>query len=162
TTVKDYLDQAAKAKPGKVLDAADNFAVAGEHRGVMYYTIGQKKGLGLTRSHLERYVIELRADTNEVVVGTREMCHWSGLEADRRNFLVDDEGLPTQVQAQVRYRQKPEPATLTLLDDQRFRLDFEDPQFAVAVGQSAVIYDGERLLGGGVIRARVRSEERRV
>lgn len=155
TTVKDYLDQAAKAKPGKVLDAADNFAVAGEHRGVMYYTIGQKKGLGLTRSHLERYVIELRADTNEVVVGTREMCHWSGLEADRRNFLVDDEGLPTQVQAQVRYRQKPEPATLTLLDDQRFRLDFEDPQFAVAVGQSAVIYDGERLLGGGVIRDRV-------
>ncbi len=155
TTVKDYLDQAAKAQPGKVLDAADGYSVAGEHRGVMYYTIGQKKGLGLTRSHLERYVIELRADTNEVIVGTRDMCHWGGLVADRRNFLVSDDLVPGQVQAQVRYRQKPEPATLTLLADQRFRLDFHDPQFAVAVGQSAVVYQDERLLGGGVIRERL-------
>jgi len=154
TTVKDYLDQAAKAQPGQVLDAADDYSVAGEHRGVMYYTIGQKKGLGLKRSHLERYVIELRADTNEVVVGTRDMCHWTGLEASRSNFLVADELLPSRVQAQVRYRQKPEAATLTLLPDQRFRLDFDDPQFAVAVGQSAVIYDDERLLGGGVIATR--------
>ena len=75
--------------------------------------------------------------------------------ADRRNFLVSDDLVPGQVQAQVRYRQKPEPATLTLLDDQRFRLDFHDPQFAVAVGQSAVVYQDERLLGGGVIRERL-------
>ena len=154
TTVKDYLEQATKAKPGQVLDAADGYSVAGQHRGVMYYTIGQKKGLGLTHSHLERYVIELRADTNEVIVGTREMCHWRGLEADRRNFLLEDGLVPTRVQAQVRYRQTPEPARLTLLEDDRFRLDFDDPQFAVAVGQSAVIYDGDRLLGGGVIRQR--------
>lgn len=154
TTVKAYLEEAAKAEPGKVLDAADDFRVAGEHRGTIYYTIGQKRGLGLTHSHLERYVIELRPDTNEVVVGTREMCHWRSLEADRRNFLVADELMPGRVEAQVRYRQQPEPATLTLLDGDRFRLDFDDPQFAVAAGQSAVIYQGERLLGGGVIRTR--------
>ncbi len=155
TTVKDYLAQAAKAVPGQILDAADGHAVAGEHRGVMFYTIGQKKGLGLRQSHLERFVIELRAETNEVVVGTRDMCHWRGLEAARSNFLVPDEQLPTRVQAQVRYRQTPEAATLTLLDEQRFRLEFDDPQFAVANGQSAVIYDGERLLGGGVIKLRL-------
>ncbi len=154
TTVKDYLTAAAEAKPGKVLDAADGFREAGQHRGVMFYTIGQKKGLGLYRSHLERYVVELRAHTNEVVVGTREMCHWGSLEAGRRNFLLDDELLPTRVQAQVRYRQQPEPATLTLLDGQRFRLEFDEPQFAVAEGQSAVVYDGDRLLGGGVIERR--------
>lgn len=155
TTVKDYLDQAAKAQPGNVLDAADDYKVVGEHRGVMYYTIGQKKGLGLRRSHLERYVTELRADTNEVVVGTREMCHWGGLEASRRNFLLEDSLMPSKVQAQVRYRQKPEAATLTVQEGDRFRLEFDDPQFAVAVGQSAVIYDGDRLLGGGVIRSRL-------
>ena len=141
---------------GRVLDAADDYREAGTHRGIVYYTIGQKKGLGLEQSHLERYVIELRPETNEVVVGTREMCHWGSLMADRRNFLTDEEGLPQRVEAQVRYRQKPEPATLTLEGEDRFRLDFDDPQFAVAVGQSAVIYQGDRLLGGGVIRERHR------
>ncbi len=154
TTVKDYLNSTVEARPGKVLDAADGYSEAGEHRGVMYYTIGQKKGLGLRRSHLERYVIDLRADTNEVVVGTRDMCFWSELVADRRNFLFDEGRLPARVQAQVRYRQQPEPATITLLDGGRFKLQFDDPQFAVAVGQSAVVYDGDRLLGGGVIRER--------
>ena len=65
-----------------------------------------------------------------------------------------DEDAPRRVMAQVRYRQTPEPATLTLLDDDRFELVFDDPQFAVAVGQSAVVYQGDRLLGGGVIRER--------
>jgi tRNA-specific 2-thiouridylase len=154
TTVKAYLDEATKAKPGPIVDASDGHAVVGEHRGVVYYTIGQKKGLGLYKSHLERYVIDLMAETNEVVVGTREMCRWRGLEANRRNFLTDDEHVPSRVEAQVRYRQKPEPATLTLLDGDAFRLEFDDPQFAVAKGQSAVIYAGDRLLGGGVITAR--------
>lgn len=154
TTVKDYLNEAADARPGPVVDAADGERVVGEHRGVMYYTVGQKRGLGLKSSHLERYVIELRAESNEVVVGTRDMCHWSGLTADRRNFLLPDGELPERVEAQVRYRQRPEPARLTLLEGDRFRLDFDDPQFAVAVGQSAVVYQGDRLLGGGVIRER--------
>ncbi len=155
-TVKEYLDEVAEAEPGAVLDATDGFKVVGEHRGVMYYTVGQKRGLGLRSSHLERYVLELRADTNEVVVGTREMCHWRGLVADRRNLLLEDGLVPERVQAQVRYRQRPEPARLTLLEGDRFRLEFDDPQFAVAVGQSAVLYEGDRLLGGGVIRERER------
>ncbi len=154
TTVKAYLEEAARAAPGNVVDASDGYAVVGEHRGVMFYTIGQKRGLGLYKSHLERYVLELRADTNEVVIGTREMCHWRTLEAGLRNFLTAEELLPKRVQAQVRYRQQPEAATLTLVDGDRFRLEFDEPQFAVATGQSAVVYDGERLLGGGVIASR--------
>ncbi len=151
TTVKDYLAAALEPRPGDVLDAADGFRVAGRHDGFARFTIGQRKGLGLFRSHLERYVIELRPETNEVVVGTREMCHWRRLVADRRNFLCDEGALPDRVMAQVRYRQAPEPATLRLRDGDRFELVFDEPQFAVACGQSAVVYDGDRLLGGGVI-----------
>ncbi|HRP47498.1 MAG TPA: tRNA 2-thiouridine(34) synthase MnmA [Trueperaceae bacterium] len=154
TTVKAYLEEVTRAVPGKVVDASDGYREVGDHKGVAYYTIGQKRGLGLRQSHLERYVIELRSETNEVVVGTRDMCHWRNLEATRGNFLVEEEHLPKRVEAQVRYRQRPEPATLTLLGAERFRLEFDDPQFAVATGQSAVIYSGERLLGGGVISSR--------
>ncbi|HZW28387.1 MAG TPA: tRNA 2-thiouridine(34) synthase MnmA [Trueperaceae bacterium] len=156
TTVKDYLAAALQPRPGDVLDAADGYEVAGRHDGVARFTIGQRKGLGLKRSHLERYVIELRPETNEVVVGTKEMCHWPRLVAERRNFLCAEDDLPDRVMAQVRYRQAPEPATLRLLDGDRFELVFDEPQFAVAVGQSAVVYSGDRLLGGGVIAERHR------
>lgn len=162
TTVKSYLKDALDSLPavgpngerGEVIDASDDYKVVGHHDGVALFTIGQRKGLGLFHSHLERYVIELRADTNQVVVGEKNLCQWPRLVAGRRNLLVADEDAPRRVMAQVRYRQTPEPATLTLLDDDRFELVFDDPQFAVAVGQSAVLYDGERLLGGGVIQER--------
>lgn len=152
-TVQAYLAERAKAVPGPVIDASQDGAVVGEHRGVMFYTIGQKRGLGLWHSHLERFVLDLRAADNTVVVGPKEMCHWSGLSVDRMNLLLEPDMVPRRVSAQVRYRQDPEPATLTF-EGEGFRLDFDEPQFAVTVGQSAVIYEGERLLGGGVIRQR--------
>lgn len=154
TTVKDYLQANSATEPGDVIDAADGGAVAGRHQGATLYTIGQRKGLGLFKSHLERYVIEVRPDVNQVVVGTKDMCRWRSLTAGRASFLALPEELPRRVMAQVRYRQTPEPATLTPLDDERFELTFDEPQFAVALGQSAVLYDGERLLGGGVIGGR--------
>ena len=89
-----------------------------------------------------------------MIVGPRAHCHSGGLVAERRNLLLDDEALPSRVMAQVRYRHRPVPATVTLEGDDRFALHFDDPQFAVTVGQSAVLYDGDRLLGGGVIRER--------
>jgi tRNA-specific 2-thiouridylase len=152
-TVRGYLQDASRERPGPVVDASQGDAVVGEHRGVQFYTIGQKKGLGLWKSHLERFVIDLRPEDNTVVVGPREMCFWSGLTAERGNFLVDEAKLPRQVNAQVRYRQTPVPAMLTATGD-GFQLDFEEPQFAVTIGQSAVLYQGDRLLGGGVIRRR--------
>ncbi len=154
TTVKDYLQAHTTTVPGDVLDAADCYAVAGRHQGATLYTIGQRKGLGLRHSHLERYVIEVRPDSNEVVVGTKEMCQWRTLTTARSNFLAHPDELPERVLAQVRYRQTPEPAALKLLDDERFELTFDRPQFAVALGQSAVLYAGDRLLGGGVIASR--------
>jgi tRNA-uridine 2-sulfurtransferase len=153
-TVGAYLREHAATAPGPVVDASRGREVVGEHGGVALYTIGQKRGLGLWKSHEPRFVIELEPATNTVVVGTREMCHWRELEAGRMNLLCRDDELPERVLAQVRYRQEPQPATLERLAEERFRLRFDEPQFAVTVGQSAVLYDGERLLGGGVIERR--------
>lgn len=153
TTVKDYLRDNTEARPGPVLDACDGGRVIGEHQGIQYYTIGQRKGLNLHHSHLERFVIELRAEDNAVIVGSKEMCQWNGLKAERLNLLCDPSEVPERVLAQVRYRQDPVPARVSLSDD-GFELEFDEPMFAVAPGQSAVLYDGDRLLGGGVIKER--------
>jgi len=153
-TVREHLAEHLTERPGPVVDESLGGEVVGEHRGVAFYTIGQKRGLGLWKSHRPRWVIELDAASNTVVVGPREACAWSALVAERANWLLDPGDLPTRVLAQVRYRQAPEPATLEVIDGARFSLRFDDPQFAVAVGQSAVVYDGERLLGGGVIMRR--------
>lgn len=153
-STRSYLEDFSAAKPGPILDACDGFREIGRHQGIQFFTIGQRKGLGLHHSHLVRFVIELRPEDNAVVVGSREMCHWRRLEAGRANFLLDRDKLPERVLAQTRYRQKPVPATLELAGEDGFTLTFDEPVFAVALGQSAVIYQGERLLGGGVIAAR--------
>jgi len=153
TSVKDYLKDTTEVKPGPIVDASDGDKVIGEHQGIQYYTVGQKKGLNLYHSHLERFVIDLRAEDNAVVVGTRDMCRWDSLKADTVNLLLDSEHLPERVMAQVRYRQTPVPASVKL-DGNSFVLEFDEPMFAVAPGQSAVLYEGDRLLGGGVIRER--------
>jgi tRNA-specific 2-thiouridylase len=154
TSVKDHLLEHTDVRPGPIIDAADGDRVIGEHQGIQFYTIGQKRGLGLFNSHLQRYVLELRAADNAVIVGTREQCHWSALTAGTMNLLCEPAELPERVQAQVRYRQKPVHASVELRGDDGFELVFDEPLFAVTLGQSAVLYDGSRLLGGGVITGR--------
>lgn len=153
TSVKDYLDEFSQINTGPIYDACDDMKKIGEHKGIQFYTIGQRKGLGLYHSHLVRFVIDLRAEDNAVIVGSREMCQWTSLSAHKVNFFIDADRLPTRVLAQTRYRQTPVPAVLTVKDD-TFRLEFDKPVFAVTLGQSAVLYDGDRLLGGGVITQR--------
>ncbi len=150
TSVKDYLRDNTEARPGPVLDAADGFSEVGRHDGIQYFTIGQRKGLNLVKSHLDRVVIELRPEDNAVIVGTRDMCMSDTLSAHTVNLLCDPAEVPERVMAQVRYRQAPVPARITMTDE-GFDLEFEQPMFAVSPGQSAVLWDGDRLLGGGVI-----------
>lgn len=153
-SVKNYLNEFSEPNPGPILDACDDFKEIGQHQGIQFYTVGQRKGLGLYHSHLVRFVTDIRAEDNAIVVGSREMCHWQTLSAQRTNFLTDAEKLPKRVMAQTRYRQKPIAATLKLTGEDEFELEFDEPVFAVTVGQSAVLYKGDRLLGGGVIRSR--------
>lgn len=153
-SVRDYLKANSRPSPGPILDAEDGLKQIGEHQGIQFYTIGQRKGLGLYHSHLVRYVIDILPQENAIIVGARERCYWSRLRAYKLNLLVEPERLPKRVLAQTRYRQAPVPATLELTGDDSFELRFERPVFAVTVGQSAVFYEGSRLLGGGVIAAR--------
>ena len=153
-SVKSYLNEFSEPNPGPILDACEDYKEIGQHQGIQFYTVGQRKGLGLYHSHLVRFVIDIRAEDNAIVVGLREMCHWQRLSAGRANFLTDADELPKRVMAQTRYRQRPIPATLNFIGKSEFELEFDEPVFAVTVGQSAVLYDGDRLLGGGVIQDR--------
>ncbi len=153
-SVRGYLNDFSEARPGPILDACDGYKEIGRHQGVQFYTVGQRKGLGLYHSHLARFVLELRAEDAAVIVGSREMCRWRSLEAHKANFLTEPEELPERVLAQTRYRQTPIPARLELRGEDRFALTFDEPVFAVTVGQSAVLYEGSRLLGGGVIQSK--------
>lgn len=148
--LKDFLAGYVPANPGALIDL-ETGDVIGEHNGAQFYTVGQKKGLGLWKSHLERYVVRVDTGRNEVVVGPKAACSWLGLETRETNLLVDAADLPERLEVQVRYRTKPVPARLEELSPGRAVIRLEEPQFAVTPGQSAVFYDGDRLLGGGFI-----------
>ena len=124
---------------------------------------GQREHLTRPRHpHADDVVVADRVDASQpgeelrdqVVVGTREMCRWSGLRAEQVNLLVDPDKLPERVMVQTRYRQQPVAAS-AVLKDGGLELQFDEPMFAVTLGQSAVVYSGDRLLGGGVISERL-------
>lgn len=144
--LKEHLD----TRSGPLVDL-ETGEIVGQHAGTALYTVGQRKGLGLFKSHLDRYVVEVRPQTNEVVVGPRGACSWWGLEAREANWLVDRRDLPEEVSVQVRYRQKPVRARIISHRPEKFVLRFTEPLFAVTPGQSAVVYQEDRLLGGGFI-----------
>ena len=81
--------------------------VVGEHLGTQFYTLGQKKGLGLFQSHLVRHVVHLDVASNTVWVGEYEDCLWTGLRAEGANYLIDLADLPRELEVQVRYRTAP-------------------------------------------------------
>jgi len=144
--LKGFLKERLKPRPGPLVDALTG-EVVGEHEGASLYTLGQRKGLGLYKTHLERYVVDVDPERNVVYVGPKEACYWGGLEGEAENLLAE---LPEEVEVQVRYRTPPVRAKVESLKPLRLR--FQSPVFAVTPGQSAVFYQGERLLGGAVIR----------
>ncbi len=149
---KGFLKARLGARPGPVVDATTG-EVVGAHPGAIFFTVGQKRGLGLFKSHQPRYVVATDPATNTVYVGPREAATARGLAAERPNYLVPPEDWPERVEVQVRHRARPVPARVRRADREGLVLDLEEPAFAVAPGQSAAVYAGEVLLGGGEIRA---------
>ena len=125
--------------------------VLGSHGGVHRYTVGQRKGLGLS-SPIPLYVVGLDAASNSVTVGPREALERRELTASRVNWVA---GTPpsagSRVTAQIRHRHKEAAATITPLGTDRVSLVFDAPQAAVAPGQALVMYQGEEVIGGGWI-----------
>jgi tRNA-specific 2-thiouridylase len=130
---------------GEVVSTAGE--VLGRHPGLEHFTIGQRKGLGMAFGQ-PRYVVRLEPATHRVVVGTKEELARRELTAGGANWLTSP---PPRCEVKIRYRSAAVAATLDLLADDRFAIHFDEPCWAVAPGQAAVCYAGDRLLGGGWI-----------
>lgn len=125
--------------------------VLGRHKGITHYTVGQRKGLGLALGY-PAFVLEIRPETNEVVIGTKEESMTCVLRADRLNFMsVEDLTEPLRVFTKIRYNHKGAWCTIEKTGTDEVTCTFEEPQRAVTPGQAVVFYDGEYVLGGGTI-----------
>ncbi len=131
---------------GKVVDESGK--EVGVHKGFMHYTVGQRKGFDVPLSHVPLYVKEIDAENNKVVVCEKDGIYAESLEAENLNMFTDDVNFDCEVK--VRYRSEKTPATVEIKNGIA-HIKLKNPQFAIAKGQAAVFYDGEKVLGGGYI-----------
>jgi tRNA-specific 2-thiouridylase len=124
----------------------------GEHDGIAFYTVGQRRGLGISGKE-PVYVVEIDAAANNIIVGPHDAVFDESLLADELNWMaISDLREPLRARAQIRYRHEAAPATLHPVEGGRVRVDFDEPQRAVTPGQAVVFYDDhDRVLGGGWI-----------
>ncbi|MFA9463893.1 MAG: tRNA 2-thiouridine(34) synthase MnmA [Velocimicrobium sp.] len=125
--------------------------VIGKHKGISHYTIGQRKGLNLSLGK-PVFVVELRPETNEVVIGDNEEVFHDRLYANQLNFMTIDhlEG-EMKINAKIRYNHQGASATVRMVSEDVMECVFDEPQRAITPGQAVVIYDGDYVLGGGTI-----------
>ena len=135
---------------GNFVDTEGN--ILGRHKGIVHYTIGQRKGLGVTFGK-PMFVIKIDADKNEIVLAEKGAEFSSSLTAGKLNFIpFDAPSEPFRVNAKVRYSAKEAPATVTVTKD-KAEVVFDTPQRAITPGQAVVFYeiDGDNVIGGGII-----------
>jgi tRNA-specific 2-thiouridylase len=153
---KNFLD-AYLAEQGDALpDTAGELvtsdgSVIGEHHGIHQFTVGQRKGLGVaTGSPL--YVIQIKGDTRQVVVGNQEDLYSTTMPVKKINLIsVADLREPMRVQVKIRHRHEPAPAQIEISGTDEMTITFDQPQRAITPGQAAVFYDGDIVVGGGWI-----------
>ncbi len=138
-------------EPGPIMDM--NGKVIGTHRGIYRYTIGQRKRLGIS-SVEPLYVIKIDALKNTIYVGPQEAAKKKEFFVEDLNCLSTQGGFPAHFRASVKVRSmmKDEPATIFQISEETVQVVFDEPQWAPAPGQSAVFYDGDIVIGGGVIK----------
>ena len=138
-----------KTPEGDFVDKEGNYI--GRHKGIIHYTIGQRRGLSIPAAS-RLYVCEISPKTNTVVLGDNADLFSSELEADSVNLIsVDSLAEPKRVTAKIRYRHKEQPATAWQTPDGILHVKFDEPQRAITKGQAVVMYDGDEVVGGGVI-----------
>ena len=125
--------------------------IVGRHNGIIHYTVGQRKGLGVAMGY-PVFVLAIRPETNEVVLGKAEESLSRYVRADRINFMsVEDLKEPKKVWAKIRYNHKGAWCTVERTGEDEILCTFDEPLRAAAPGQAVVLYDGEYVLGGGTI-----------
>lgn len=128
-----------------------NGNVLGRHKGIIRYTVGQRKGLGLSLKE-PMYVAKVDIENNTVVLARDNELYSDSLKANRINLIsVDRIDEPMRITAKIRYRHNEQPATVVQLDDDTISIKFDEPQRAITKGQAVVMYDGEVVVGGGTI-----------
>lgn len=138
-----------KIQPGNFVDQEGN--ILGQHKGIIHYTVGQRKGLGFSLGH-PVFVLEIRPETNEVVIGDNEDSLSYIVRANRINFMsVEDMEGEKKVFAKIRYNHKGAWCTVKKTGEDEILCTFEEPQRAITPGQAVVLYDGDYVFGGGTI-----------
>ncbi|HHZ05950.1 MAG TPA: tRNA 2-thiouridine(34) synthase MnmA [Clostridiales bacterium] len=126
--------------------------ILGKHKGIIHYTIGQRKGLGISYEH-PLFVLDKNSDTNVIKLGENQDLFSNRLIADDVNYVaVDTLTTSMKVTAKARYSQKESPAVVHPLSEAQVMVEFKDPQRAITKGQAVVFYDGDIVVGGGTIR----------
>jgi tRNA-specific 2-thiouridylase len=153
TTINDFLKKYLKERPGKIICSSpgNEQKVVGEHKGLWFYTIGQRKGVGLPGGPY--WVLDKNVKKNLLIVTKNEKdLLKKELICKNVNWISGKEPkLPLKVRAKIRYRQKLASATITHLKSKVYSLKFKVAQRAITPGQSVVFYKGQELLGGGMI-----------
>jgi tRNA-specific 2-thiouridylase len=124
--------------------------VLGRHDGIHRFTIGQRKGLGLSGT-APLYVLELKSADRQVIVGPRASLERTALTASSVNWILAEPAGAIPATAQIRHRHQPAAATVRALPDNRAEVVFDAPQVAITPGQAVVFYDGDVVVGGGWI-----------
>jgi tRNA-specific 2-thiouridylase len=136
-------------RPGPIYDKQG--AILGTHKGIIHYTIGQRKGLGISWPE-PLYVISIREEEDALVVGTKhDLQRITLLAKDINLIMVRDLSEPMQVMAKIRYKSKETPATIFSEPGNKIRCEFEHAESAVTPGQAVVFYSGDTVVGGGTI-----------
>lgn len=148
-SMRNFLDKYINTKEGEIVNLDGQ--VLGKHQGIHHYTIGQRKGLGVSAPQ-PLYVVKLDAVMNQVVVATREQAGCLECQVHRMNWVsIPQPTTPIKTMVKVRYRSPAVPVTVIPVATNQVKLLFDEPQFAITPGQAAVIYADEMLLGGGII-----------
>jgi tRNA-specific 2-thiouridylase len=144
-----FVGARAEVPGGEIRDASGH--VLGRHDGVHRFTIGQRKGLGLSTG-VPLYVVNIDAAGAAVTVGPRAALERDTLTASRVHWISGDApAAPVRASARIRYRHREAPATIAPIDADRARVTFDAPQTAITPGQAVVFYEGDVVLGGGWI-----------
>jgi tRNA-specific 2-thiouridylase len=145
--LRQYVPEAVK--PGPIVDRSGN--VLGHHQGILFYTVGQRKGLRIAAER-PLYVVAVDEPGDTLIVGEEEALYSKGLVASDLNWIaMESVSRQLEVSAKIRYKSPESEAVIKPLDSERVEVIFEEPQRAITPGQAVVFYRDDMVLGGGTI-----------
>lgn len=143
--LREYIPE---GKSGPIVNKEGK--VIGEHQGIIFYTIGQRKGIGIAAKEA-LYVIAIDKENNTIVVGKEKDVYGNELIAEDVKFIIEELKEPFRAEAKIRYLHQASSAMVYPLDGNKLKVEFDGPQWAITPGQAVVFYDGDIVIGGGTI-----------